>query len=87
MRSGAATCGPKRSIEQIFILDPIAVRLHYSWQPIAPIPFCWKLLEPRLFLISTSSAQAPSQGLSFLKTGQATAIATAFPERSAETRE
>ena len=45
------------------ILDLIAVRLHYSWQPITPIPLCWNLLEPRLFLISTSSTQAPSRGL------------------------
>jgi hypothetical protein len=47
------------------ILDPIAVRLHYSWQPITPIPLCWNSLEPRLFPISTSSTQAPSRGLSF----------------------
>jgi hypothetical protein len=64
-RAECRRCVPKRTYQLgTFILDPIAVRLHYSRQAITPIPLSRNLLEPKLFLIWTLALQAPSLGLS-----------------------
>jgi hypothetical protein len=50
-RSAVAACSNVRMSWVTIILNPIAVRLHYSWQVITPIPLSRNLLEPKLFLI------------------------------------